>query len=124
MPRGGARPGAGRRKNHPDAHGKPNKLESREIIDSLGLKVPKWHPVSSYDPKCICWKCLWKQDAERLDQVGQHARKYLWDREGGKPVDTVNHLHDKPLDVNVNVSLAEVVRQVRQRKEAYERDRK
>jgi hypothetical protein len=47
----------------------------------------------------------------------------LLDRKLGKPVQTVNHLHDKPIDLNVNVSIAEIVRKVRQRKQEYERSR-
>lgn len=50
--------------------------------------------------------------------------RYLEDRSLGTPVDTVNHLHDKPIDLNVNLSVAEVVREVRERKEAYERSRR
>ena len=49
--------------------------------------------------------------------------RYLEDRAYGKPVDTVNHLHDKPIEMNVNVSIAEIVRKVRERKENYERSR-
>lgn len=49
--------------------------------------------------------------------------RYLEDRAYGRPVDTVNHLHDKPIEMNVNVSIAEVVRKVRERKELYERSR-
>lgn len=33
--------------------------------------------------------------------------RYLEDRAYGRPMDTVNHLHDKPLDVNVKFSLSE-----------------
>jgi|SRR5581483_7940465 len=51
----------------------------------------------------------------------QNALKYLEDREYGKTVDTVNHLHDKPLQIEATVSIAEVVREVRQRKQEYER---
>lgn len=49
--------------------------------------------------------------------------RYLEDRAWGRPVDTVNHLHDKPIEMNVNVSIAEIVRKVRERKENYERSR-
>jgi hypothetical protein len=31
--------------------------------------------------------------------------RYLEDRKYGRPVDTVNHLHDKPLEVNATVSI-------------------
>ena len=50
--------------------------------------------------------------------------RYLEDRAYGRPVDTVNHLHDKPIEMNVNLSMAELIRDVRQRKENYERNRK
>jgi hypothetical protein len=33
--------------------------------------------------------------------------RYLEDRHYGRPVDTVNHMHDKPLEMNVNVTLRE-----------------
>jgi hypothetical protein len=49
--------------------------------------------------------------------------RYLEDRAYGRPVDTVNHLHDKPIEMNVNLSIADVVRKVRERKEQYERSR-
>ena len=49
--------------------------------------------------------------------------RYLEDRAYGRPVDTVNHVHDKPIEMNVNVSIAEVVRKVRERKEQHERSR-
>lgn len=49
--------------------------------------------------------------------------RYLEDRAYGRPVDTVNHLHDKPVEMNVTVSIAEVVRKVRERKEQHERSR-
>ena len=49
--------------------------------------------------------------------------RYLEDRAYGRPVDTVNHLHDKPIEMNVSVSIAEIVRKVRERKELYERSR-
>lgn len=117
MARGGARPNAGRKKQVPESHGAPVKNEASEIIASLG------NPLKGHEPHCDCWKCLWKADAERRDQVGQHARKYLWDRRDGKPVDTVNHLHDKPIEHTVTVTIAEVIRKVRERKEQYERSR-
>lgn len=41
--------------------------------------------------------------------------RYLEDRAYGRPMDTVNHLHDKPLEVNMTVSLAEEIRKARQR---------
>jgi hypothetical protein len=36
--------------------------------------------------------------------------RYLEDRHYGRPMDTVNHLHDKPLEVNATLSLGEGMR--------------
>ena len=33
--------------------------------------------------------------------------RYLEDRAYGRPMDTVNHLHDKPFDMNMTLSLGE-----------------
>jgi hypothetical protein len=44
--------------------------------------------------------------------------RYLEDRAYGRPVDTVNHVHDKPLEVNMTVSLAETIQKARKRVEA------
>src|SRR5436305_201838 len=41
---------------------------------------------------------------------------YLDDRDLGRPMDTVNHLHDKPLEIDVNVKISEIIRGVRERK--------
>lgn len=125
MPRGGSRkhpadcqcgncPKLGRKKLTPEAHGPVKKNDASEIIAALGQRNP-------HGDVCLCWKCLWRKDAERQDSLGHHARKYLWDRRDGKPVDTVNHLHDKPIDVNLNVSISETIRKVRERKLEYER---
>jgi len=49
--------------------------------------------------------------------------RYLEDRAYGRPVDTVNHLHDKPIQHEVTLKISEVVRKVRERKLEYERSR-
>jgi len=41
--------------------------------------------------------------------------RYLEDRAYGRPVDTVNHLHDKPLEMNVNVNLGQRLAAARKR---------
>lgn len=41
--------------------------------------------------------------------------RYLEDRHYGRCVDTVNHLHDKPIDLNVTLSLAEAIQKARKR---------
>lgn len=66
-----------------------------------------------------------KDKAAATGHTGDLVRilMYLDDRDLGRPVDTVNHVHDKPIDLNVNISMSELVRKVRQRKQEYERNR-
>lgn len=55
--------------------------------------------------------CLWRA----LCMKGQGALEYLWNRDEGRPVQNVNHLHDKPIEMNVTLSLAEAVQKARKR---------
>ena len=41
--------------------------------------------------------------------------KYLTDKRDGKAVQTINHLHDKPIEVNHTFSIAEELRLARER---------
>lgn len=41
--------------------------------------------------------------------------RYLEDRAYGRPVDTVNHLHDKPIEMNLTVTLSEEIQKARKR---------
>jgi len=50
--------------------------------------------------------------------------RYLEDRAYGRPVDTVNHLHDKPVDLNVTLSLGEGMKLAMQKAEERVRTRK
>jgi hypothetical protein len=50
--------------------------------------------------------------------------RYLEDRAYGRPVDTVNHLHDKPVDLNVTLSLGEGMRLAMQKAEERVRNRR
>lgn len=58
-----------------------------------------------------------KLEADRGSGSGalRETLKYLENRSLGNCVDTVNHLHDKPLQLNVTVSLAEAVQRARKR---------
>ena len=44
-----------------------------------------------------------------------NLHRYHEDRAYGRPVDTVNHLHDKPLEVNMRVSYIDVIERARKR---------
>jgi len=60
-----------------------------------------------------------KQDTGPL----KRTLMYLDDRDLGKPVDTVNHLHKEPIQVEATLKISEIVREVRERKLNYERSR-
>ena len=111
MAYGGARKGAGRKKKDErlvDANVARRikaQVKAEELwVELVGLAVAK---------------------ARQTGKTGElrQALEYLDDRDLGRPVDTVNHLHDKPIEMNVNLSIAEIVRKVRERKEQYERSR-
>jgi hypothetical protein len=57
---------------------------------------------------CLCELCRWWAVLNAQDlRLRFDALKYLTDRRDGKAVQTVNHLHDKPIDVNMNITLGE-----------------
>lgn len=120
--RGGARPGAGRRKTEVtpvtliDGRTVSGQQHAQWILDQLNARFnPKKDTL-----ELAGWRRLW----DSLDKrIALETRRYLYDRAKGKATITVNHLHDKPIEMNVNLSMAEIVREVRQRKADYERSR-
>ena len=114
MPRGGRRPGAGRRKVKVELGAKKN----------LATHVLALTQKPIHQEDCGCEDCAWWGLLNSPDEkVRLETRKYLTDKRDGKPVSTVNHIHDKPIEMNVNLSMAEIVRKVRERKADYERSR-
>ena len=58
----------------------------------------------------------WDELLNSSDQrVRFDALRYLTDRRDGRAVQTVNHVHDKPIEMNVTVSLAEAIQKARKR---------
>jgi hypothetical protein len=129
MPRGGSRkhpadckcgncPKVGRRKLKPEAIADGDKNFATRVLARIGK--PGWRDYVDITKV---------QSAEDYalhllaTTAGYDQFNKLLDRKLGKAVQTVNHVHDKPIDLNVNVSIAEIVRQVRQRKQEYERSR-
>lgn len=116
---GGARKGAGRKKVEAAHPSQPNKARARKILDSLG--------DPNYSCSCVklindsnagtCEICLWREHCKN----DRGALEYLWNRDEGRPVQNVNHLHDKPIEHNVTVTISEIVRKIRERKLAHER---
>lgn len=56
------------------------------------------------------WAVLWFAVRTALD-----TRRYLYDKAKGKAVVTVNHVHDKPIEVNHTFSISERIKRARER---------
>lgn len=97
MARGGARPGAGRKK------------QERPVDGNLARKIKA--KIRAEEK----WLLVVKISTEKAEKTGntadlRNALEYLDNRDLGTCVDTVNHLHDKPIDMNVTLSLGEGMR--------------
>lgn len=114
--RGGARPGAGRKKTEVipatliDGRTVTGQQHAQWLIDRLN---------APFDPKketleLAGWRRLW----DSLDKrIALECRRYLYDRAKGKATITVNHLHDKPQELNVNLQLSDRFRLAMQKAE-------
>ena len=115
MPRGGKRtPREGKKLGRPKS--------TRPVDGNVARKIKARVKAEEL------WVFLIAQASKKARETGntadlRNALEYLDNRDLGTCVDTVNHLHDKPIEMNVNVSIAEIVRKVRERKESYERSR-
>ena len=115
MPRGGKRtPREGKKLGRPKS--------TRPVDGNVARKIKARVKAEEL------WVFLIAQASKKAKETGntadlRNALEYLDNRDLGTCVDTVNHLHDKPIEMNVNVSIAEIVRKVRERKENYERSR-
>ena len=115
MPRGGKRtPREGKKLGRPKS--------TRPVDGNVARKIKARVKAEEL------WVFLIAQASKKAKETGntadlRNALEYLDNRDLGTCVDTVNHLHDKPIEMNVNVSIAEIVRKVRERKEQYERSR-
>lgn len=128
--KGGARPGAGRRKKEKpadlDARSAAGKKRITRIIEALNkapklVKLPdgtKVHVDEDYEISQF----------RKIDDAGVREsldlRKWLYDKEDGKAVQTINHLHDKPIEMNVNLSLGERMRSAMQKADERVRSRR
>ena len=94
MNRGGKRAGAGRpkavRATTPQVAGRVLEQQKSELL---------WNEICQTDIAIM--RTTGKTAPLREDL------KYLEDRAHGKPMDTVNHLHNQPMEMNVNLTLSE-----------------
>lgn len=135
--KGGARPGAGRKKLDrlpiPPLDGRS--AAGREVAQRVLDQIKAEHLYRSMveleverlglNAKPIPEKAIagpyshWRPMVSIIPLT--NLLRYLDDRAYGRPMDTVNHLHDKPIEMNVNVKLSEIIRGIRERKQKYER---
>lgn len=107
MPRGGKRtPSAGKKLGRPK--------QERVVDGNFARKLKAQIKAEKL------WVFAAQQAFNKAKATGNSADlvrilMYLDDRDLGRPVDTVNHLHDKPLEVNMTVSLAEAIQKARKR---------
>ena len=97
MPRGGKREGAGRKK------------QERPVDGNVARKIKARIKAEEK------WVRLCEIATEKAEETGntadlRNALEYLDNRDLGTCVDTVNHMHDKPMDVNLTVNLGEGMR--------------
>lgn len=115
MPRGGKRPNAGRKRVTPELP------EANKAIATIALASPPQSGKFGWKGEIETWRELLGSTDGRLQF---DVLKYLTDKRDGKAVQNLNHIHDKPIEMNVSLSMAELIREVRQRKQDYERSRK
>jgi hypothetical protein len=114
--KGGARPNAGRKKRAApvqiiDGRTVTGQQHAQWLIDQLNTP---FNPKKPEPLELAGWRRLW----DSLDKrIALEVRRYLYDRAKGKATITVNHLHDKPIEHNVTLSLGEGMRLAMQKAE-------
>jgi hypothetical protein len=124
MPRGGPRkPTDGKKLGRPARERTPAAVDKGVAAEILAL--PEDADRRKLRPEVSAWhEHIWDRNAaSRLTDKAYDSRKYLTDKRDGKPVQNLNHIHKEPQEINVNLSISEIVRKVRQRKAEYERSR-
>ena len=102
MPRGGKRtPREGKKLGRPKS--------TRPVDGNVARKIKARVKAEEL------WVFLIAQASKKAKETGntadlRNALEYLDNRDLGTCVDTVNHLHDKPMDVNLTVNLGEGMR--------------
>jgi hypothetical protein len=102
MPRGGKRAGAGRRRLRPEALPEGNKDFATRVLARVGK--PGWTDYADINKV--------KSDEDYAlhllaGKFNQEMFRHLLDRRFGKPIQSVNHIHDRPIDLNVSHTVSE-----------------
>ncbi len=120
---GGQRQGAGRHKRDCDCEKCLKKHGSRPVDGNLARKIKaRIHA----EEKWVLVVTLATRKAETTLNTAdlRNALEYLDNRDLGNTVDNVNHMHDKPLEVNATLTLGEGMRLAMEKAEQRVRSRK
>lgn len=115
MARGGKREGAGRRKQErPTTTNVATRILAQAKAEKIWLSIIELECKRLGIGKSGELLQVTKDAIDGPDYRGNfsiiplvNTLRYLEDRAFGRPVDTVNHLHDKPLEVNATLTLGE-----------------
>lgn len=83
------------------------------------LALPEAADRTKLRPDVKAWhELIWHRDKNgALTPMAADNRRYLTDKRDGKAVHHVNHMHDKPLELNVMHSISEKLRQAMEKAE-------
>ena len=132
MARGGARTGAGRKKQE-----RPTNANVAQKVLTQAKAEQLWGSLIDLERRRLGINkdgSLGERQKDAIDGPDYQGKfsiipltnllRYLEDRAYGRPMDTVNHLHDKPLEVNATLTLGEGMRLAMQKAEERVRSRK
>ena len=132
MPRGGKRePGEGKRLGRPKSERPTNSTVAAKVLAQAKVES-LWLELIDLEKKRLGLDGSAPPDKaiSGPDYRGNFSiipltnlLRYLEDRAFGRPVDTVNHLHDKPLEMNITHSVSERMLLALQKAEARVRGR-
>jgi hypothetical protein len=112
--KGGKRAGSGRKKREApvqfiDGRSVTGKDHAQWLLDQLN---GDYEPKREETIEVAGWRRLW----DSLDKrIALETRRYLYDKAKGKAVITVNHLHDKPIEMHHTFSLSDRIKRARER---------
>ncbi len=113
MPRGGKRtPGVDPETGKPKKLGRPK--SQRPVDGNVARKIKARVKAEEL------WVFLIAQAAKKARETGntadlRNALEYLDNRDLGNTVDTVNHLHDKPMEIHHTFTISERIKRARER---------
>ena len=111
---GGTRKGAGRHRANCDCEKCLKKHGSRPLDGNLARKIKA---KIKAEEKWILVIDLATKKAVRTENTAdlRNALEYLDNRDLGNTTDNVNHMHDKPIEMNVTFTISERIKRARER---------